>query len=432
MKKVKSIRVTGENRIMKEHDPTILHGIKGPLRSLAYLEKHASMPSKWITDRPAAVRKSICSSYPLDKDILMELWTEIYEDQLLSRRDEVIFVSTDLYTEELMERYIDKYRRSFKHKPLPIKWVDTHAKQLQLFDADASYFRETFQKRFNRWIAKLIRSNDEFIRKRNWQHERVSSYGTKLGLQQSGKHQYFYCFATNPIHTITEKQRNSDGTFISNKPKMVEIKTHYKGPGSRSTVTFMVSVFDIPISVAEKLVPRLGRGFSNKVALGKSIEKITPEQFMEIRTIINARCPQLLSKKKDWKDRHYIAMQTLELMLDGVTNPITDFPESKAAKAKTALTLGPDIPSVVMKKKMKKKYTEKPKKTTKPKSVTGRSTKHGHKETAEKELRVLIDTTARAESIAKWFSNNSRGISRDPKLYGFLFLHAVEDGVIKW
>ena len=111
------------------------------------------------------------------------------------------------------------------------------------------------------------------------------------------------------------------------------------------------------------------------------------------------------------KERSTLAMQRLLEMLDVIRQEV----HRNKARMRAA-----------------QKRAPRTKKTVEVIEGEGRSTKHGHKTTAEKELADIVTNIHKAESIAKWFSNNSKGISVDPKLYAFLFIHAVEDGVIKW
>ena len=142
---------TGKAMRMKEEvDSTVIPGIK-VTRTIANMEKNAKDGSIWKTDRLTAMRKAVRARYFINNDIMDSVFTKAF-DMLLPYD---LFTINNINSESFMEDYVAQYRRSFGKTPLKLKGLDTHSKQLMMFDSDIEYLLTVHK--INKYLHNLDR-----------------------------------------------------------------------------------------------------------------------------------------------------------------------------------------------------------------------------------------------------------------------------------
>ena len=401
-KKMKTKGTGKAMRMIEEVDSTVIPGIK-VTRTIANMEKNAKDGSIWKTDRLTAMRKAVRARYFINNDIMDSVFTKAF-DMLLPYD---LFTINNINSESFMEDYVAQYRRSFGKTPLKLKGLDTHSKQLMMFDSDIEYFKTTFPGRSNRWLeiklSDLVKQGI-LVRKKNHTATRESFSGV-IPINTT-----FYIFAKNPgfVWKTTKVGYPAEWVKIENdavlkSPLLKSLgaqeiidSTNDLGSEMTTTESFMVSVFDIPLPTARHIRQTMPgkKSFCQFIADGKALSTISPEQFMEIRTIITGRK----------RNKHMLAMQTLHEMLKVISADNARLNEEMLRKEKSP-------PSV--KKASRKK---------KPRNLVEK----------KKPPVDFVDRALLAETLANWIVSNKEILNKRPKVAAFVLLTAIEDGDIKW
>jgi hypothetical protein len=410
-KKMKT-KGTGKAMRMKEEiDSTVIPGIK-ITRTIANMEKKAKDGSSWKTNRQRAIKKAVRERYPINDDIMDSAFTKAFDTLLPCD----LFTVNDINGEGFMGDYVTQYRRSFGRIPLKLKGLDTHSKQLMMFDSDIEYFKITFPNRSKRWLTiklnELVKQGI-LVRKKNHAETRESFSGPiPINAQ-------FYIFAKNPGWVWKTTKVGASAEWVKIEPEAVikaqeiidtsnenwqarikDSRQHgyvlSKAKETTTTESFMVSVFDIPLPIARHIRQTMPgkKSFRQFIADGKALSTISPEQFMEIRTIITSRI----------KNRHMLAMKTLHQMLKEISAENERLNQEMLRKEKS--------PPSVKKASRKKKPRNLVEKKTPP---------------VEFVERALL-----AETLANWIVSNKELLNKRPKVAAFVLLTAIEDGDIKW